>query len=107
MISEKRNTEYSQTVNWIRCKLILPCREHQSCQSGEQGHQDMRIDSGLKWSLLPKRSFCQFGLKVLVVFHVRVRVTFVSWGHCILTSALDEAVHLGQALVSSTLKVVP
>ena len=21
MISEKRNTEYSQTVNWIRCKL--------------------------------------------------------------------------------------
>ena len=25
MISEKRNIEYSQTVNWIRCKLSLLC----------------------------------------------------------------------------------
>ena len=62
-------------------------------------------------SLLPRWPLCQvfniprLGLQVFVVFYDRVHVTFVSWGHCVLTStmaALDEDLSCqGRALVSS------
>ena len=38
MISEKRNTEYSRTVNWIRCKLSFALLR---ASMRGQGHQDI------------------------------------------------------------------
>ena len=59
MISEKRNTEYSQTVNWIRCKLsfallrssIMSIRgarssRHHAAYETTQGPIDLQLTEG-------------------------------------------------------------
>ena len=58
MISEKRNTEYSQTVNWIRCKLsfallrasIMSIRgarsRHHAVSEASQGPIDLQLMEG-------------------------------------------------------------
>ena len=59
MISEKRNTEYSQTVNWIHCKLrfallrasIMSIRgarssRHHAVSEASQGPVDLQLMEG-------------------------------------------------------------
>ena len=59
MISEKKNTEYSQTVNWIRCKLSFALlrasirsirgarsSRHHAVSEASQGPIDLQLIEG-------------------------------------------------------------
>ena len=39
MIASKHSQSYSQTVNWLRCRLSSPYSTPQLCASGGNGHQ--------------------------------------------------------------------